>query len=498
MPPEIPAFFIVLPVARSFRVTDPFDAPRPYANGKHEGLDFAATDTAGNPVRVLAAQTGVVNKIGSQPTGYGNYIRIAHSWGEDVFVTWYGHLSQVLVGEGQYVRAGDVIGVAGTTGFSTGIHLHLTLQHLGKGLGGYSVDDVVNPIDYLRLQPTAPFNLLALLTDVTVRDGSVMRPEELFTKTWQIRNIGTINWQNYRLQPLEGETFGAAEQIALPNLEAGTVGTVSALMRAPQASGKYRGVWVASDASGKTFGQVLDTVIEVIPPRTVETPAVDMARFVADVTIEDGTVIQPGANFTKTWRIRNSGTTTWKDGYRLQHIRDRRFNAPESVPLPPAAPGEIVDVSVPMQAPTQSGTFRSTWQPRNPSGQFFDFEMYAEIQVPTLITAGRVDEARYVSDVTIPDGTVLRPGQVFIKTWRVRNSGNTTWDNRYSFAHFGDERLGALAAIPLPRVAPGREVNLSLRMIAPLQPGTYRSTYKFKNPSGQWFEFEMYTLIEVK
>src|SRR5687768_151168 len=60
------------------------------------------------------------------------------------------------------------------------------------------------------------------------------------------------------------------------------------------------------------------TPTRVIPSSTVAVPAstCDLARFIKDVSIPDGTVFAPGASFTKTWRMRNEGTCTWS-GYTL-------------------------------------------------------------------------------------------------------------------------------------------------------------------------------------
>ena len=88
----------------------------------------------GAPVAVLAAQRGTVDRVDFSAQGYGNYIRIVHEWNDDRYVTWYGHLTRTNVRPGDFVLAGQKIGISGTTGFSSGIHLHLTLQHIGHGL----------------------------------------------------------------------------------------------------------------------------------------------------------------------------------------------------------------------------------------------------------------------------------------------------------------------------------------------------------------------------
>lgn len=86
----------------------------------HEGVDFAGA--AGDPI--LAARGGRVVESGRRGY-YGNYVRIDHG---DGLATAYGQLAEILVAEGACVRAGDVIGKRGSTGLSSGPHLHFELR----------------------------------------------------------------------------------------------------------------------------------------------------------------------------------------------------------------------------------------------------------------------------------------------------------------------------------------------------------------------------------
>jgi murein DD-endopeptidase MepM/ murein hydrolase activator NlpD len=87
----------------------------------HTGIDLV--EPFGSPV--YAADDGVVALVGSSSSGYGNYVVIAHSGGLD---TLYGHLSAALVKVGQVVMQGQPIGMEGSTGNSTGAHLHFELR----------------------------------------------------------------------------------------------------------------------------------------------------------------------------------------------------------------------------------------------------------------------------------------------------------------------------------------------------------------------------------
>lgn len=91
-----------------------------------------------------------------------------------------------------------------------------------------------------------------------------------------------------------------------------------------------------------------------------------------DVTIPDDTEMQPGEEFTKTWRLQNTGTCTWNNQYALVWFSGEQMNAPQSVPLSgEVAPGQSVDLSVDMQAPETPGDYQSNWKLRNPSGVLF-------------------------------------------------------------------------------------------------------------------------------
>jgi murein DD-endopeptidase MepM/ murein hydrolase activator NlpD len=99
----------------------------------HTGIDMV--EPFGSPV--FAADDGIVALVGSSSSGYGNYVVIAHSGGLD---TLYGHLSTAVVKVGQLVTQGQPIGLEGSSGNSTGPHLHFELRINQKP---------INPAPYL-------------------------------------------------------------------------------------------------------------------------------------------------------------------------------------------------------------------------------------------------------------------------------------------------------------------------------------------------------------
>lgn len=114
------------------------------------------------------------------------------------------------------------------------------------------------------------------------------------------------------------------------------------------------------------------------------------------------------------------------------------------------------------------------------------------------------DQAAFVSDITIPDGTEIAPGAVFTKIWRIRNNGTCTWTTKYLFAFFGGDQMEGTSPQALSaNVAPGEVIDLAVTFKAPSTEGTYRSRWKLQNTSYSWFGIgannaTIYTEIRVK
>ncbi|WP_053386995.1 peptidoglycan DD-metalloendopeptidase family protein [Leucobacter japonicus] len=133
-----------IPGYRSGGLVDPlpqgsFSVSQPYKGAAHNGIDLAAA--AGT--KVYAAADGVVGLAGSVNMG-GNEVYVQHANG---LGTRYSHLSRFGTSAGQSVKAGNVIGYVGSTGMSTGPHLHYMVQSPGLGAGNYS--NHVNPAAFM-------------------------------------------------------------------------------------------------------------------------------------------------------------------------------------------------------------------------------------------------------------------------------------------------------------------------------------------------------------
>jgi murein DD-endopeptidase MepM/ murein hydrolase activator NlpD len=125
------------PITQPFGCTDllgePYDPSCPTRHF-HTGIDIG--DDFGTPI--AAADSGVVSLVNfGWGGGYGNYVLVTHGNG---YATLYAHLSAISVSEGQAVKRGQVLGAEGSTGFSTGPHLHFEIRLNGA---------YQNPLSYL-------------------------------------------------------------------------------------------------------------------------------------------------------------------------------------------------------------------------------------------------------------------------------------------------------------------------------------------------------------
>lgn len=110
------------------------------------------------------------------------------------------------------------------------------------------------------------------------------------------------------------------------------------------------------------------------------------------------------------------------------------------------------------------------------------------------------NQAEFVADVTIPDGTQFTPGEAFTKTWRIRNVGTCTWTSGYSLFFESGDQMGAPDFTPVTNatVTPGSTVDISVDMVAPNSEGTYRGVFHMQadddfifTAKGFWVEIEV-------
>ena len=139
----------------------------------------------------------------------------------------------------------------------------------------------------------------------------------------------------------------------------------------------------------------LATTIVAIP-----TSSCNMMSYVNDVTIPDNTPMTPGKTFTKTWKVKNSGTCAWEAGYKFAFtggdaMSGVTYTLPQSVPA-----NSQIDISVAMTAPSKTGSIRSNWRMSTTAGQFFGDEVYL-----VILVGGGSNTSAPTADTTTPEST---------------------------------------------------------------------------------------------
>jgi hypothetical protein len=153
-----------------------------------------------------------------------------------------------------------------------------------------------------------------------------------------------------------------------------------------------------------------------------------------------------------------------------------------SVSRPSPAPSAIAIVqatSTPSQTPTPTKNRTPTATPVLP------------------ISKSCLPNAKFVQDLTVPDGTQFAAGQSFTKQWRLLSKGCLLWPAGTSLAFVSGDRLSDLEEVTVPDTPLGNTVDIAVDMVAPKNPGRYRSYWQLKDPSGDLFGERIYVDIVV-
>jgi hypothetical protein len=99
---------------------------------------------------------------------------------------------------------------------------------------------------------------------------------------------------------------------------------------------------------------------------------------------------------------------------------------------------------------------------------------------------------KFITDITIPDGTIFEPGEVFTKTWRLKNVGSCAWTAGYDIVFSGGDAMNAPSSVQITTdtVSTGQNVDVSVELTAPASEGTYRGNWQLRDPSDVIFGIE--------
>ena len=261
--------------------------------------------------------------------------------------------------------------------------------------------------------------------------------------------------------------------------------------------------WQVRRLVGPVTDWTLAATLTVPEPQPVEEGLLESlgppnARFVSDVTIPDDTRLPLGATFIKTWRVRNTGGVGWGPNFTLRHVSGIQLATEGRQPLPAAEPGEMVDISVEMNAPTVTGTAFSDWRLFDAAGQPFGDVVYVRIEAVTPPDlADGVLRSQFVADVTIPDDVEVTAGALLEKTWRLRNTGTQPWGAGFTIAFVGGNPIAPPGQPTVPPTAPGETADVSVTILVPTTPGTYYADFRLRDATGTAFGDMIYVRFVV-
>jgi predicted RecA/RadA family phage recombinase len=171
------------------------------------------------------------------------------------------------------------------------------------------------------------------------------------------------------------------------------------------------------DTPTATWTPIIIVVTET--PTPTPTGCTLDAAFVADVTVPDGTVFEPGARIDKIWRVRNSGSCPWQSGYTWMFVSGDQMGSAASQAVPATAAGGNVDIGVTMYAPAAPGTYTGYWRMKSSDGQVFGQTSSVRIVVSSPATA---------TPTATPTSPPLPGAEISLTVDRDHiNAGECTW-----------------------------------------------------------------------
>jgi hypothetical protein len=175
-----------------------------------------------------------------------------------------------------------------------------------------------------------------------------------------------------------------------------------------------------------------------------------------------------------------------------------------AIPLPTfALPGAATGSPVAASSALPTVSFNSTpVTPQTTALPGFTALPTAGSTGPTASLGDSCNNSSFVSDLTIPDNTVLPPGQNFDKVWQVKNTGSCTWDDGYALVYIGGsspnlDPYNFEFKKSDDFVAGGATADLGLTLTTPCTPGDYQGTWRMRDDKGYYFGTYLTVMVKV-
>ena len=218
---------------------------------------------------------------------------------------------------------------------------------------------------------------------------------------------------------------------------------------------------------------------------------VDGMKFVADVTFGDNNMIsppfvKPGEGFVKTWRLQNTGTCTWTPSYRLVYaygnVVAARMNGQPLNILTNVAPGQTVDLSVTLTAPTELLTYQGFWQMLNDKdllfGQAIWVAITTKVNVSTPVATVPPSGNSCAVIITAPLNPVVVLSD-FDTVLTVKNISGGDWlKDSVDYKYISGTKMHQKDAYDFTQtIKNGESGQVIVDMLAPSEPGIYTAQW---------------------
>lgn len=151
--------------------------------------------------------------------------------------------------------------------------------------------------------------------------------------------------------------------------------------------------------------------------------------------------------------------------------------APDAIHYEPFIPPTLVPTPLPTEIPTPTLEAEGQNEPSTPGSEV----------VNSGSETSCIDNLTFISDLTIPDGTVVVPGSTLDKQWEVENSGTCNWNEQYTLRLISGPQMGADPEQEIIPARSGSRVTLRIVFNAPEEPGSYHSAWQVYNSEGNAF-----------
>lgn len=301
------------------------------------------------------------------------------------------------------------------------------------------------------------------------------------------------------------------------------------------------GIWAKWDIAGTGVEERIlryireqqheeDPVLTTSPSPATPSPAADTATIATVATAANAAEaagiaydvdlnrVAGSQSFRVTWTFRNSGQTTWTGDYRLVYSEtphpETAANARSpmgaatshtlaELGAPDVGPGASVGLTLTLTAPGSIGTHATNWRLVAPDGTPFGPIRWLRAVVikAAEVATLKYEVGKFRNSAGDPDS--LQPGRQFSAIWPLTNTGTRSWTGDFRVAYV-DAGVAGTAGVPRDRlnakpvyslqqvtgrdsVAPGETVEVSLDLIAPLQPGIYAFHWQLESSAGEPF-----------